>query len=69
MAERSDGLNDDGGCAVDWRWLTGEEIADVTSSLDTLTIRFRSGETLEVKALLWKGSPFLSFKPHAPPRR
>ena len=69
MGERSDGLNDDGGCAVDWSWLTGEEIVDAASSLDTLTIRFRSGETLEVKALLWKGRPFLSFKPHERPRR
>ena len=69
MTERSDGLNDDGGCAVDWRWLIGEEIVEVTSSLDTLKIRFRSGETFEVKALLWKGQPFLSFKPHEPPRR
>jgi hypothetical protein len=69
MGERSDGLNDDGGCAVDWSWLTGEEIAEMASSLDTLTIRFRSGETFEVKALLWKGSPFLSFKPHERPRR
>ena len=69
MGERSDGLNDDGGCAVDWSWLAGEEIADVASSLDTITLRFRSGETLEVKALLWKECPFLSFKPHERPRR
>ena len=69
MSDRSDGLNDDGGCAVDWSWLAGVEIAVVASSLDTLTIRFRSGEAFEVKALLWKGSPFLSFKPHERPRR
>ena len=69
MSERSDGLNDEGGCAVDWSWLVGAEIVGATSSLDTLTIRFRSGETLEVKALLWKERPFLSFKPHEPPRR
>jgi hypothetical protein len=66
---RGDGLNEDGGCAIDWSWLAGARIAHVTSSLDTLTIRFESGEILEVKALLWKGEPFLSFKPHAPPRR
>jgi hypothetical protein len=63
-----DGLNDDGGCAVDWSWLAGEEIASVASGLDRLTFRFRSGETLEVRALLWKGKPFLSFTPHEPPR-
>jgi hypothetical protein len=63
-----DGLNDDGGCAVDWRWLAGEEIAEVTNGLDTLVFRFRSGQRFEVKALLWKGKPFLSFDPHAPPR-
>ena len=69
MDDRSDGLNDQGGCAVDWSWLAGEEIAAAESSLDTLTIRFRSGETLEVKALLWNDRPFLSFKPHERPRR
>jgi len=65
----TDGLNDDGGCAVDWSWLDGEAIAEMTNGLDTLTIRFRSGRTFEVKALLWKGKPFLSFKPHQPPAR
>ncbi|MBI3770579.1 MAG: hypothetical protein HY271_19085 [Deltaproteobacteria bacterium] len=45
----NDGLNQEGGCAVDWSWLTGEEIVSVTSSLDTLTVRFQSGETLEVR--------------------
>ncbi len=69
MGDGSDGLNDQGGCVVDWSWLSGEEIAEMTSSLDTLVVRFRSGETLEVKALLWKGRPFLSFKPNERPRR
>jgi hypothetical protein len=69
MGDRPDSLNQEGGCAVDWSWLAGEEVVTVTSSLDTLTVRFRSGETLEVKALLWKDRPFLSFKPHERPRR
>ena len=63
-----DGLNEDGGCTVDWNWLAGEEVASITSSLDVITFRFRSGQTFEVKALLWKGAPFLSFKPHEAPR-
>jgi hypothetical protein len=63
-----DGLNEEGGCAVDWSWLAGERIVSMTSSLDTITFRFDSGQTFEVRALLWKGAPFLSFKPHAPPR-
>jgi hypothetical protein len=62
------GLNRDGGCAVDWSWLEGEEIAEVRSSLDTITFRFRSGRTFEVSARLWKGAPFVAFAPHAPPR-
>ena len=63
-----DGLNPDGGCPVDWSWLTGEEIAAVRSSLDTITFTFRSGQTFEVTARLWKGSPFVAFTPHARPR-
>jgi hypothetical protein len=68
MGEK-DGINSEGGCAVDWAWLAGEEIASVTNSLDTITLRFRSGDTFEVKALLWKGKPFLSFTPHERPGR
>ena len=61
------GLNRDGGCAVDWTWLTGEEIAEVRNGLDTITFRFRSGLVLEVQARLWKGAPFVAFKPHERP--
>ncbi len=63
-----DGLNDDGGCAVDWTWLVGEEIAEVRSSLETITFTFRSGRTLAVTARLWKGAPFVAFDPWERPR-
>jgi hypothetical protein len=64
-----DGLNDDGGCAVDWSWLVGEQIADVRSSLDTITFTFASGRTFAVTARLWKGAPFVAFEPwQAPPK-
>jgi hypothetical protein len=62
-----DGLNTDGGCAVDWSWLEGEEIVEVRNSLDTITFRFRSGQTFEVTARLWKGAPFVAFTPHERP--
>ena len=61
------GLNRDGGCAVDWTWLEGEEIAEVRNGLDTITFRFRSGLVFEVQARLWKGAPFVAFKPHERP--
>jgi hypothetical protein len=64
-----DGLNEDGGCAVDWSWLEGEEIAEVRSSLDTITFRFRSGLTFAVQARLWKGAPFVAFDPPPPAMR
>jgi hypothetical protein len=59
-----DSRNADGGCAVDWSWLVGEEIAEVRSSLDTITFRFKSGQTFEVTARIWKDAPFVAFKPH-----
>jgi len=68
MADK-DGLNDDGGCAVDWSWLVGEEIAEVRSSLDTITFRFRSGQSFAVTARLWKGAPFVAFDPDRRPDR
>ena len=70
MDDTKNPLNPDSGCAVDWSWLLGEEIAEVRSSLDTITFRFRSGRTFEVTARLWKGAPFVAFKPHErPPTR
>ena len=66
MAEKL-GLNDDGGCAVDWSWLTGERVVSVRNSLDALTITFESGLVFTTRALLYQGQPFLGFNPHAPP--
>ena len=61
------GLNAEGGCAVDWSWLTGQRIVSVTSGLDFLTITFDSGLVFKTKALLWQGQPFLSFEPYQAP--
>ena len=61
------GLNDLGGCAVDWTWLGNERISSVSSALDTLTITFESGLVWKVRALLWQGKPFLAFEPHERP--
>ncbi len=62
-----DGLNDDGGCTVDWSWLVGEQIREIRSSLDTITFTFESGRTLAVTARLWKGAPFVAFDPWKAP--
>ena len=67
MAEAQKGLNDEGGCAVDWSWLTGQRIASVSSSLDVLTITFDSGLVFKTRALLWQAKPFLAFEPHQAP--
>ena len=69
MAEPTKGLNDDGGCSVDWSWLAGERIASMRNALDALEITFESGLVFRVRALLWQGKPFLSFVPHEPPPR
>jgi hypothetical protein len=63
------GLNDQGGCAVDWSWLGGERVVSVTNGLDTIALTFESGLTFTVRALLWQGKPFLAFDPHAAPAR
>ena len=69
MTEAREGLNDDGGCAVDWSWLAGERVRSVTSGLDSFVVTFESGLVFKVRALLWQGKPFLSFDPHAAPAR
>jgi hypothetical protein len=61
------GINDDGGCAVDWTWLAGERVASVKNGLDSLTITFESGLILTTRALLWRGKIFLAFDPYLRP--
>ncbi len=60
------GLNERGGCAVDWAWLREKRIARVTNGLDDLVVEFADGTTFTVRALLWEGKPFLSFAPLRP---
>jgi hypothetical protein len=60
------GLNEQGGCAVDWSWLAGRQIARVANGLDELTLAFADGGTFTVRALLWEGKPFLAFAPLGP---
>lgn len=67
MSVENKGLNDDGGCAVDWSWLGGERVASVTNGLDTLTITFESGLVFTARAMLWQGKTFLSFEPYKRP--
>jgi len=69
MTEAQKGLNDEGGCAVDWSWLAGERVRSVTSGLDSLVVTFESGLVFKVRAFFWQGKPFLSFDPHAAPAR
>jgi hypothetical protein len=64
---KEQGLNAEGGCAVDWSWLDGEQVASVTNGIDALTITFQSGLVWTTRALLWQGKPFLSFDPHRRP--
>ena len=67
MPDKREGLNDEGGCAVDWTWLHGQRVRSMTNCLDSVTVTFESGLVFTVRALLWQGKPFLSFAPHAPP--
>ncbi len=63
---QASGLNEQGGCEVDWSWLEGRQVARVTNSLDELTVEFAAGQSFTVRALLWEGKPFLSFDPYRP---
>ena len=69
MADAEEGLNEEGGCAVDWSWLRGERVRSVTNGLDSIVVTFESGVVFKIRALLWQGKPFLSFDPHAAPPR
>jgi hypothetical protein len=59
-AHEQDGLNDDGGCAVDSTWLVGEEIAGSEQPRDHHAT-FRSAG-LRRDGGLWKGA-FVAFDP------
>ena len=62
----SAGSQAEDGCQVDWSWLRGLEIVGATSTLDQLVLRLGNGETLTVRAALWKAKPFLAFDPWKP---
>jgi hypothetical protein len=57
------GLNEEGGCEVDWSWLVGERVVEVHNSLEAVTIKFENGLEWKIQAQLWKGAPFLAFTP------
>jgi hypothetical protein len=59
-------LENPGGCAVDWSWLAGREIAAADSDLQSFRLTFRGGETLIVRVAQFQGTPFLSFTPWRP---
>lgn len=65
--ERAEPETSDPGCGPDWSWLAGEEIVAARSSLDRLTLQFRSGRTLTVRAGLWRRQPVLLFDPWRAP--
>ncbi len=58
---------DDGGCAVDWGWLSGLTIESATSDLQHWRVRFTNGLTLTIQASSWQEKPFLAFKPYKAP--
>lgn len=57
----------DAGCAVDWSWLHGRQIASATSDLTTIVITFADGQTLTIQAAIYKSQPFLAFTPWKAP--
>jgi hypothetical protein len=68
MSTQEKGLNEDGGCAIDWSWLHGERVMSVKSGLHTLTVTFESGLVFTTRAMLWQGKTFLAFEPYNNPR-
>jgi len=58
---------DDPGCTVDWTWLLGRTIAEVTSDLQHWRVRFSDGQTFSVEVAEYQGKPFLAFKPYKAP--
>lgn len=57
----------DGGCTVDWSWLVGRQVAEVTSDLQHWHVRFADGQTLKIQAATYQGKAFLAFDPWKPP--
>ncbi len=43
------------------------ELSGFKSFADTVTLTFESGLVFKVRALLWRGQPFLGFDPHKRP--
>ncbi|HEY9869282.1 MAG TPA: hypothetical protein V6D08_08960 [Candidatus Obscuribacterales bacterium] len=55
-------------CAVDWGWIAGAKIEQVSGSKGSVRFQLDPAGPLTVSALVWQGAPFLAFQPFKQPR-
>jgi len=53
-------------CSVDWSWICGSVIKQISSSDKALRLQLDPAGPLTVSVGVWQGSPFLSFQPFRP---
>jgi hypothetical protein len=53
-------------CSVDWSWIVGSTVSDITVSAKMVRFSFDPAGPLNVSVGTWQGSPFLSFQPFRP---
>lgn len=50
-------------CAVDWGWIAGARVDQVSGSKGSVRIQLDPAGPLTISALVWQGAPFLAFQP------
>jgi hypothetical protein len=50
-------------CAVDWGWIAGATIVEVSGSRNSVRFQLNPAGPLTVSVLNWQGAPFLAFQP------
>lgn len=56
-------------CAVDWSWIYGSSISQVSISEEQVKLSFDPQGPVTVAVSVWQGKPFLSFMPYKAPAR
>lgn len=61
-------LPDDGDavCKVDWSWIHGSKIANLSSNSGSVRLQLDPAGPLSVAVQVWQGSSFLAFTPWKP---
>ncbi len=56
-------------CRVDWRWIAGSVVSDVSASSNVVKLQLSPAGPLTISVQTWQGKAFLAFQPYRAPQQ